>query len=446
MKTTMLFFISLLLFYSLHGQSNEWRFSSPELLNEKINSPFEEVMPILSADGQTLYFVRSFHPENTGGEKAGQDIWYAEKETAGSWTDSKNDLLKFNNTDHNAIIGYGKSGIYLLTAYHAAYQRSVSISYARYGNDDWHIPQRLLLKGIEPKGRFLGFYMHPSEKILLVSMEGKKSNGKEDLYVIILNNRGKWSEPVHLGNMINTSKSDFSPFLTKDTKTLYFSSNGFPDSQSADIYYTKRLDKSWKNWSEPKKVENINSEAFDAYFYLSENTGEAYFASNRQQEYSDIFKSKLLDQDDNAEKEVLVKNTNDDQNELENSNGLLEDRKLSNDLVFSKKGTAYVYFDFASDQLSNQMKNLLDYLADQLSQQELLNLQLYGYADDLGSKRYNEKLSRRRALSVKKYLCDKGINQSLISIIPMGEVPLENHQVNEEFRKLNRRVELVIEN
>ena len=380
MKSALLFLIAFYFCFGLQGQSIKWDFSSPVLLDPTINSSSEEIMPVLSSDFKTMYFVRSFHPDNTGGNNAGQDIWYSKKNSTGRWSSCHNDLLKFNNADHNAVIGWGKQGIYVLTAYHGSYQRNISITYAqKKNNDDWHMPQKLLIKGIEPKGKFLGFYMHPSEKVLMVSMEGKHSKGREDLYVILLNQRGKWSEPIHLGDMINTKSSDFSPFLAKDKKTLFFSSDGFSDSQNADIYYSIRLDNSWKKWSEPKKVKNINSEAFDAYFYLSEDSKEAFFASNRQQEFSDIFTTKLLKLDEEIEQEVFTDNTgntNTDK-EIQDKAELVKDpEELQNVLVFTKKGNAYVYFDFASDQLSSRMENMLDYLVKELIQKQAFKLRV----------------------------------------------------------------------
>src|SRR5690554_6690451 len=57
------------------GQSDTINFSRAEKLSNAVNSTAEESFPIFSEDGKTLYFARTFHPENTGGKYSGQDIW-----------------------------------------------------------------------------------------------------------------------------------------------------------------------------------------------------------------------------------------------------------------------------------------------------------------------------------------------------------------------------------
>ena len=47
-----------------------------------------------------------------------------------------------------------------------------------------------------------------------------------DIFVSRLNEKGIWSEPVNLGEIINTKLNEETPFLGVDGKTLYFSSQG----------------------------------------------------------------------------------------------------------------------------------------------------------------------------------------------------------------------------
>ena len=43
-------------------------------MDSSINNEFEEIQPIVTRDGQTMYFVRSLSPRNEGGKESGQDI------------------------------------------------------------------------------------------------------------------------------------------------------------------------------------------------------------------------------------------------------------------------------------------------------------------------------------------------------------------------------------
>lgn len=69
-----------------------------------------------------------------------------------------------------------------------------------------------------------------------------------------------------------------------------------------------------------------------------------------------------------------------------------------------------VYFAFNKATLSPEMKQRLDTLAIKLkSEKSVKGARIVGYADRIGNPVYNEKLSKKRAESAKKYLISKGI-------------------------------------
>ena len=51
--------------------------------------------------------------------------------------------------------------------------------------------------------------------------------GGIDLYGIEKNNDGKWSKPKNLGDIINSTNNEKSPFLHTDNNTLFFASDNF---------------------------------------------------------------------------------------------------------------------------------------------------------------------------------------------------------------------------
>ena len=61
-----------------------------EALDKNVNSEFDELNPLLSPDGKTLYFTRKNHPQNTGGTKDKEDIWYSELDESGNWKLAQN--------------------------------------------------------------------------------------------------------------------------------------------------------------------------------------------------------------------------------------------------------------------------------------------------------------------------------------------------------------------
>ena len=57
----------------------------PEKLSDEINSSYDEINPVVSGGGDTLYFTRVNHPDNRYGMTDSQDIWYSYKDDNGNW-------------------------------------------------------------------------------------------------------------------------------------------------------------------------------------------------------------------------------------------------------------------------------------------------------------------------------------------------------------------------
>ena len=83
----------------------------------------EESIPVFSKDSSILYFVRTFEPQNKGGEYD-QDIWFSERDQNGKYTDCER-LKSLNNKFNNAILGLSNKGdvMYLLNAYNGKRMR-----------------------------------------------------------------------------------------------------------------------------------------------------------------------------------------------------------------------------------------------------------------------------------------------------------------------------------
>jgi OmpA-OmpF porin, OOP family len=114
--------------------------------------------------------------------------------------------------------------------------------------------------------------------------------------------------------------------------------------------------------------------------------------------------------------------------------------------VFESMGSAFIYFDFASAELTDQMKEVLKFIVLELKNKNDYRIELSGYADDLGPEGYNRILSKKRAESVKRFLVDEGLLSQKIIPVGKGMVLLEGSEKTDTERQKNRRVELVILN
>lgn len=137
--------------------------------------------------------------------------------------------------------------------------------------------KKLSLPGFDTRD-IHSFCISATWDILIFSIQRKGGAGAEDLYVSISKN-GKWTRPTSLGVSINTSGAEISPFLSDDTKKLFFSSNGHGGYGQGDIFVAERLYDSWQVWSEPVNLGGgVNSNGYEAYLSIVEDS-LAYFFS-----------------------------------------------------------------------------------------------------------------------------------------------------------------------
>ncbi len=100
-----------------------------------------------------------------------------------------------------------------------------------------------------------------------------------------------------------------------------------------------------------------------------------------------------------------------------------------------------VLFDFDHTQIKPEFVPVLDEVYDVMAQNPALEMILNGYTDNIGSKAYNENLSKRRANSVKKYLTGKGIDGMRMPANGYGYSDPVAPNDSDAGRALNRRVE-----
>ncbi len=105
---------------------------------------------------------------------------------------------------------------------------------------------------------------------------------------------------------------------------------------------------------------------------------------------------------------------------------------------------ASVLFDYKSAKLKSEAKETLNQIADFLKREPKYNIIVSGYTDNIGSDEYNLKLSKDRALNVKKYLVKRGISQKRIKAFGYGKKHPVASNKTAEGRAKNRRVEFLL--
>jgi outer membrane protein OmpA-like peptidoglycan-associated protein len=103
-----------------------------------------------------------------------------------------------------------------------------------------------------------------------------------------------------------------------------------------------------------------------------------------------------------------------------------------------------IFFDFNKYELKPESFPELDRIVKFLTDYPILEIELSGHTDNLGSHDYNQKLSENRANAVAEYLFTKGISRNRIMVIGYGEtLPIDTNDTD-EGRQKNRRVEFKI--
>jgi outer membrane protein OmpA-like peptidoglycan-associated protein len=261
-----------------------------ENLGRTVNGAFDEICPVISPDGKTLYFTRAERPDN-------QDVWYAEIGTDGAFGTAKNMGPPVNTPLHNSSFSITPDGNMMLlnNVYKREGGMSKGLSMTRRVQNGWGFPDKVVINNYYNDNDYAEFSLAQNGKVLIMTAQRTESYGSKDLYVSFLQADGSWSEPRNMGPVVNTADAETSPFIASDGVSLYYSTAGLSGFGSNDIYVSRRLDDSWLNWSEPQNMgPGLNTDGWDAYFTIPASGEYAYFVSTKNSfGENDIFRARL---------------------------------------------------------------------------------------------------------------------------------------------------------
>lgn len=267
-----------------------------EKLSKNVNSSYIEHNPILSPDGQTLFFSRRNHPGNVGGVDDGEDIWYCIlDEATGEWSPAKNIGPPLNNAGPNFVTSVTQQGDELILLLGNQYGKRgkmlQGVSKTKHlGGHIYEAPENVVIENDYNYSNKADYFTNSKQNVIIMSIERDDTFGDRDLYATFkIPGRG-WSEPMNLGGDINSADVESAPFLANDNRTLYFSSKGFPGYGGMDIFVTRRIGNGWSKWTTPENLGSaVNGETDDLYFSIPSNGNMAYLSKGYVDKNTDIY-------------------------------------------------------------------------------------------------------------------------------------------------------------
>lgn len=481
--------------------------SKPVNLGTAVNSKYDEIMPVISPDGKALYFDRKDHPANTSAD-INDDIWIARADAAGNWTKAINVGKPLNTPGHNFLTSITPDGNLALlgNVYNADGSMSAGISIAYMTKNGWSAPEKVVIKNYYNKSKYSEYQLASNGRAILMAIERDDSEGSKDLYVSFVLADGTWSEPKHLGPVVNSAATEMSPFLAADNKTLYFSSAGHSGYGKNDMFITRRLDNSWTNWSKPQNLgPKINTNEWEAYYTVPASGEYAYFSSEKNSiGKTDIYRIKLpkeLRPDavslvagvvndmesgagipaevvymDATTKEVIgvarsAPKTGEYKVALPAGSSYtvlakckgyfwasidydlksdLKYKELKKDfaLVAIEDGLTFILenvkFTPSSSNLKAASYRELDLVVEMLEENPGVSIEIGGHTDNTCADSFCLKISNDRAEGVKEYLISKGIDASRLSSMGYGSTKPAFDNTTIEGRTKNQRVDISV--
>lgn len=216
---------------------------TPENIGAPINTADQEALPQLSADGNTLIFTRRINNQ--------EDFYIAEKKD-GEWANVK-PLTALNTPFNDGAHSISADGRLMVFTFcqSGPDQGGCNLFFSEKCGGGWSRPEK-----IEGSVNTDAWEAQPSlsadGSLLLFVSDRPGGFGGKDIWACRRSLSGKWGKPVNLGEAINTSGNEISPFLHADGRTLYFSSDGRPGMGGIDLYRVQ-LDENGK-WGEVKNL------------------------------------------------------------------------------------------------------------------------------------------------------------------------------------------------
>jgi outer membrane protein OmpA-like peptidoglycan-associated protein len=238
---------------------------------------FAQSSPVLSSDGNRLYFSRLQHPANVGLTDL-PDVWVST--WADGWQQPVHIPPPFNGfgADQVVSVGLGERFIWLL-------REEVSGSFLerlRLHGRSWEVDQRATLGFVPDSIRHITDWHISTDERLLFFCGAKSTDSPADIYLSRRGINDQWLPAERLPSPINSPRHESSVFLAADGLRLYYSSDRPGGNGRQDLYMVTARSSSLDRWQIPFNLgPDVNGAGNDEHLYVSVANQRAIYVSDR---------------------------------------------------------------------------------------------------------------------------------------------------------------------
>jgi outer membrane protein OmpA-like peptidoglycan-associated protein len=432
-------------FYTSRLGPEGWNLSLP--LTE-INTPENEGAQSLSADGRFLFFTACNRPGGMGS----CDIYYAERRN-GRWTSPVNAGSPVNTSGWEAQPSLSSDGRYLYFSSNRSggkgekdLWRAECMGFSADGRLRWSEPENLG-DSINTSGNEISPFMHAGSRDLYFASDFHTGMGGFDLFVSRVMHDSIFSVPRNLGYPVNTFNDEQGLHISADGLTAFFASER--DSVSGLDIYAVQLEETLR----PHPATYVRAQVQDA------ETGDPVQASiqlvhpgSSREAHTDGQGRVLLCLPAGKSYSFSVSREGylfySDAFDLREAKQYYDPYLLEIALQPVKAGAEMnlynIYFETDSFRILPESEPELQKLVSFLRQNPSVSIEIQGHTDNTGRPENNMELSGERARSVAGYLIRHGVEPERLECTGYGQDKPVAPNDTAEGRRLNRRTTIKI--
>ena len=195
--------------------------TNPEVVWFAQNPEFIYIEPHISSDGSKLFFVSNQGNEISPANRFVTDIWVSDR-INDNWSEPYKLDSTINSNDHEFFPSCTEKGNLYFTRENPA-TRQGFVYKSEWKNGHFQQPVKLPEQVNCGTARFNPFVSKDESFIIIPCAGMPDSFGGVDYYISFINSDKKWSNPVNMGDLINTEGSnEYSAAVSPDGKFFFF--------------------------------------------------------------------------------------------------------------------------------------------------------------------------------------------------------------------------------